>query len=167
MFSRGDYIGGAIMSADVSDENERRDLDLSFLDRQPVRAAEIPNLNERGERKEEREPHRGNQQDAKTLTVARDITLKGDITECDTLVVEGRIDATLNSARALEVSRGGRFVGSASVDTAIIRGRFDGDLKVARGLRVTATGKITGNVIYGRLEIEQGGEVLGDIKIHA
>ena len=160
MFSRGDYIGGAIMSADVSDENERRDLDLSFLDRQPVRAAEIPNLNER-------EPHRGNQQDAKTLTVARDITLKGDITECDTLVVEGRIDATLNSARALEVSRGGRFVGSASVDTAIISGRFDGDLKVARGLRVTATGKITGNVIYGRLEIEQGGEVLGDIKIHA
>jgi len=55
MFSRGDYIGGAIMSADVSDENERRDLDLSFLDRQPVRAAEIPNLNERGERKEERD----------------------------------------------------------------------------------------------------------------
>jgi len=92
---------------------------------------------------------------------------KKSATECDTLVVEGRIDATLNSARALEVSRGGRFVGSASVDTAIISGRFDGDLKVARGLRVTATGKITGNVIYGRLEIEQGGEVLGDIKIHA
>jgi len=67
----------------------------------------------------------------------------------------------------MEVSRGGRFVGSAQVDTAIISGRFDGDLKVARGLRVTATGKITGNVIYGRLEIEQGGEVLGDIKVHA
>jgi cytoskeletal protein CcmA (bactofilin family) len=155
------------MSADVKNHNERRDLDLSFLERQPVRAAEIPNLNERGERNEEREPRRGNQQDAKTLTVGRDISLKGDITECDTLVVEGRIDATLNSARALEVSRGGRFVGTASVDTALISGRFDGDLDVARALRITATGKVTGNVSYGRLEIEQGGEVLGDIKINA
>ena len=155
------------MSADNSTENERRDLDLSFLDRQPVRAAEIPNLNERRAPTEDREPHRGNQQDAKTLTVARDISLKGDITECDTLVVEGRIDATLNTARALEIARGGRFVGTASVDTATISGRFDGDLDVARALRITATGKVTGNVTYGRLEIEQGGEMLGDVKIHA
>jgi len=155
------------MSADVKDDNERKDLDLSFLERQPVRAAEIPNLNERGERTEERDPRRGNQQDAKTLTVGRDISLNGDITECDTLVVEGRIDATLNSARALEVARGGRFVGIASVETALISGRFDGDLDVARALRITATGKVTGNVSYGRLEIEQGGEVLGDIKINA
>lgn len=155
------------MSADVKNGNERRDLDLSFLERQPARAAEIPNLNERGERNEEREPRRDNQQDAKTLTVGRDISLKGDITECGTLVVEGRVDATLNSARALEVSRGGRFVGTASVDTALISGQFDGDLDVTRALRITATGKVTGNVSYGHLEIEQGGEVLGDIKINA
>ena len=139
------------MSADAENNDERPDLDLSFLERQPVRAAEIPNPNDRGDRAEDREPTTG-QQDAKTLTVGRDITLKGDITECDTLIVEGRIDATLNSARALEISRGGRFVG---------------DLDVARALRITASGKLTGNVSYGRLEIEQGGEVLGNIKVHA
>ncbi|MGY8957650.1 MAG: polymer-forming cytoskeletal protein, partial [Alphaproteobacteria bacterium] len=44
---------------------------------------------------------------------------------------------------------------------------FDGDLDVARALRITASGKLTGNVSYGRLEIEQGGEVLGNIKVHA
>ena len=139
------------MSADAENNDERPDLDLSFLERQPVRAAEIPNPNDRGDRAEDREPSTG-QQNAKTLTVGRDITLKGDITECDTLIVEGRIDATLNSARALEISRGGRF---------------DGDLDVARALRITASGKLTGNVSYGRLEIEQGGEVLGNIKVHA
>ena len=154
------------MSADIEDESERPDLDLSFLERQPVRAAEIPNLNERGERSEDHEPRIGNQQDAKTLTVGRDISLKGDITECDSLIVEGRIDATLESARALEISRGGRFFGTATVETATISGRFDGDLTVARALRITASGKVTGNVTYGRLEIEQGGEVLGDIKVH-
>ncbi|MBO6783154.1 MAG: polymer-forming cytoskeletal protein [Alphaproteobacteria bacterium] len=156
------------MSADTDQDDERSDLDLSFLDRQPVRAADIPNLNDRGERSDDPEPRmRGGGPDAKTLTVARDIALKGDITECDSLVVEGRIDATLNEARALEIARGGRFTGTARVQTATISGRFDGDLDVARELRITASGKVTGNVTYGRLEIEQGGEVLGDVKIHA
>lgn len=154
------------MSAETEDDTDRPDLDLSFLERQPARAAEIPNLNDHGDRPEDRDPRIG-QQDTKTLTVARDISLKGDITECDSLIVEGRIDATLNSARALEVSRGGRFVGSATVETAVISGRFDGDLDVTRALRITATGKVTGNVSYGRLEIERGGEVLGDVKVHS
>ena len=155
------------MSADTDRDDERTDLDLSFLDRQPVRAADIPNLNDRGERSDDPEPRLGGGPDAKTLTVARDIELKGDITECDSLIVEGRIDATLNEARALEIARGGRFLGTAKVQTATISGRFDGDLEVQRELRITATGKVTGNVSYGRLEIEQGGEVFGDVKVHA
>lgn len=153
-------------SGDNPGENtdERPELDLSFLDRQPARATDIPNLGERLERPEDNEPRRGS--DNKTLTVGRDISLKGDITECDSLIVEGRIEAKLESARALEVARGGRFDGSARVETAIISGRFDGDLDVSRALRITASGKVTGKVSYGRLEIENGGEVDGDVSIH-
>lgn len=144
--------------------DERPELDLSFLDRQPARATDIPTLGDHRDRSDDNEPRRGS--DAKTLTVGRDITLKGDITECDSLIVEGRIEAKLESARALEVSRGGRFDGSANVETAIISGRFDGDLDVTRALRITATGKVTGTVSYGRLEIENGGEMDGDVSIH-
>jgi cytoskeletal protein CcmA (bactofilin family) len=144
--------------------DERPELDLSFLDRQPARATDIPNLGERHDRVDDNEPRRG--PDNKTLTVGRDISLKGDITECDSLIVEGRIEAKLESARALEVASGGRFDGSARVETAIISGRFDGDLDVTGALRITALGKVTGKVSYGRLEIENGGEVNGDISIH-
>jgi len=156
------------MASDSDGREERRDLDLSFLDRQPVRAANIPNLGGRSNRPDgsERRISSSGGKEAKTLTVGRDIVLKGDITECDSLIVEGRIDATLNTARALEVVRGGRFVGKAKVETAVISGRFDGDLEVTRELRVTASGKVIGTVIYGRLEIERGGEVLGDVKVH-
>jgi len=143
---------------------ERPELDLSFLDRQPARATDIPNFGDHLERTEDSEPRRPSEN--KTLTVGRDISLKGDITECDSLIVEGRIEANLDSARALEVSRGGRFDGSAKVETAIISGRFDGDLDVTRALRITASGKVTGTVSYGRLEIENGGEVDGDVSIH-
>ena len=149
-------------TADNADE--RPELDLSFLDRQPARATDIPNLRDHLKRPDDTEPRRVSEN--KTLTVGRDISLKGDITECDSLIVEGRIEAKLESARALEVSRGGRFDGSAKVETAIISGRFDGDLDVTRALRITASGKVTGTVSYGRLEIENGGEVDGDVSIH-
>lgn len=154
------------MSADVEDDNELPNFDLSFLERQPARAADIPNLSERGERTEDHEPHISIQQEAKTLTVGRDISLKGDITECDALIVEGRIDATLGNARSLEISRGGFFLGTANVETATISGQFDGDLNVTHALLITASGKVTGNVSYGSLEIKQGGQILGDIRIH-
>jgi cytoskeletal protein CcmA (bactofilin family) len=156
------------MASDSDGREERRDLDLSFLDRQPARAADIPNLGARSDRPNDSE-HRvsgGGGKEAKTLTVGRDIALKGDITECDSLIVEGRIDATLNTAHALEVARGGLFVGRAKVETAVISGRFNGDLEVTRELRVTASGKVIGTVIYGRLEIELGGEVIGDVTVH-
>lgn len=158
--------GAAAMSADVDDKNKRPDLDLSFLGQKPSRAAQTPNLNKPSERPDDNAPRASNQQDAKTLTISRDISLKGDIAECDSLIVEGHIEGTLDSARALEVSRGGRFVGSAKAETATISGRFDGDLQVVSALRITASGKVTGTVSYGRLEIEQGGEVLGDISVY-
>lgn len=157
------------MSSDTEDTadngDKRPELDLSFLDRQPARATDIPNLGDRHARVDDAEPRRGSDNN-KTLTVGRDISLKGDITDCDSLIVEGRIEAKLESARALEVARGGRFDGSARVETAIISGRFDGDLDVTRALRITASGKVTGKVSYGRLEIENGGEVDGDVSIH-
>ncbi len=154
--SAGDNAGG--------NTDERPELDLSFLDRQPARATDIPNLGDHMERSEDSEPRRPSEN--KTLTVGREISLKGDITECDSLIVEGRIEANLNSARALEISRGGRFDGSAKVENAVISGRFDGDLDVTRALRITASGKVTGRVTYGRLEIETGGEVHGEFSIH-
>jgi cytoskeletal protein CcmA (bactofilin family) len=152
------------MSAEAEKDGDRPDLDLSFLDRQPARASEIPNLSNHRERADDGDPRRP--QDSKTLTVGRDITLKGDIVECESLIVEGQLDAKLERARALEVARGGRFNGTATVDTAVISGRFDGELNVTRALRITATGKVTGKVSYGRLEIETGGEVHGDVSIH-
>lgn len=153
------------MSAEADETEERPDLDLSFLDRQPARATDIPNLINPGDRAEEGDPRRP--QDSKTLTVGRDIALKGDVVECESLIVEGQIDANLESARALEVARGGRFMGSAKVDTAVISGRFDGELDVAKALRITASGKVTGKVSYGRLEIETGGEVHGDVSVRS
>ena len=64
------------------------------------------------------------------LTVGPNIKLKGvEITDCDTLVVEGTVEATMDS-RVIQISEQGAFRGSADIDIAEIRGDFNGTLTV-------------------------------------
>jgi cytoskeletal protein CcmA (bactofilin family) len=97
------------------------------------------------------------------LIVGPDIKLKGvEITDCDTLVVEGRVEAAMDS-RVIQIAEQGVFQGTAGIDVAEIRGRFEGELTARKQLVIHAGGKVTGKIRYGRLAIEEGGELSGDI----
>ena len=77
------------------------------------------------------------------LTVGPNIKLKGvEITDCDTLLVEGLVEATMDS-RVIQISEQGAFKGSADIDIAEIHGQFDGNLTVRQKLTIYATGKVS------------------------
>ena len=98
------------------------------------------------------------------LTVGPNIKLKGvEITDCDTLVVEGLVEATMDS-RLMQISEQGAFKGSAEIDIAEIHGQFDGNLTVRQKLVIYATGKVTGKIRYGKVVIEEGGQLSGEIQ---
>lgn len=97
------------------------------------------------------------------LTVGPNIKLKGvEITDCDTLLVEGIVEATMDS-RLMQIAAGGSFRGSAEIDLAEIHGLFDGSLTVREKLVIHATGRVTGKIRYGKLVVEEGGQLSGDI----
>lgn len=100
----------------------------------------------------------------KQLIVGRDIVLNGQIASCDKLIVEGTVEAHLEKSKVIEVRESGLFKGSADIDDAVIGGRFEGDLMVHGLLTVHSTGRITGEVRYGRLAVEEGGIINGDIQ---
>jgi cytoskeletal protein CcmA (bactofilin family) len=98
------------------------------------------------------------------LTVGPNIKLKGvEITDCDTLVVEGSVEATMDS-RVIQISERGAFKGSAEIDVAEIRGLFDGNLTARQRLVIYSTGKVTGKVRYGKVIIEEGGQLSGEVE---
>lgn len=100
----------------------------------------------------------------KKLVVGREISLTGEITDCDILVVEGTVRASLQDSRRLEISESGVFEGKVEIDVAEIKGRFEGEI-IARGrLVVRRTGQVIGRIRYSELEIERGGRVSGDIE---
>ncbi len=97
------------------------------------------------------------------LVVGPEIKIKGvEISDCDTLVVEGRIEATLDS-RVLEITQHGVFQGTIAVDNAEIHGRFEGELTVRKQLVIHATGKVSGKIRYAKIKVEEGAELAGDL----
>ncbi|MDX1975682.1 MAG: polymer-forming cytoskeletal protein [Rickettsiales bacterium] len=100
----------------------------------------------------------------RVLTVGSDILLKGEIATCDRLVIEGKVDATLNDVHTVEIAESGSFKGSARIEDAEISGLFEGDLVVSGRLVIYATGRVRGKITYGEIEIERGGELTGEIK---
>ena len=97
------------------------------------------------------------------LIVGPDVKLKGaEILDCDTLVVEGRVEATMDS-RVIRIADQGSFSGKVSIDVAEIHGHFEGELTARSQLIIHATGKVSGKIRYGKLVIDEGGELCGDI----
>jgi len=98
------------------------------------------------------------------LIVGPDIKLKGaEISDCGTLVVEGRVEAVLDSL-AIQIAEQGAFSGRVVIDVAEIHGHFDGDLLARKKLVVHSTGQVSGKIRYGKIVIEEGGEVSGDVR---
>lgn len=124
----------------------------------PRRAGEAPSALRRLDRS------RPGDADAGTLTVGREICLSGEITSCMKLIVEGRVEATLTDAQAIDVAETGFFKGTAEVEEADISGLFEGELVARDRLTVQATGRIKGSIRYGRIVIEAGGQISGDMQ---
>jgi len=106
---------------------------------------------------------RGDEPAGSRLIVGPDIKLKGvEITDCDTLVVEGRVEASMDS-RVIQIAENGVFSGTVSIDVAEIRGTFEGELTARKQLVIYSTGRVSGEIRYGKIRIEEGGEISGEI----
>jgi len=98
------------------------------------------------------------------LIVGPDVKLKGaEILDCDTLVVEGRVEAVMDS-RVIRITEQGAFSGKVGIDIAEIFGEFDGELTARQQLIIHASGRVHGKIRYGKLLVEEGGTLSGDIQ---
>ena len=137
--------------------------DSLFRQTTPVTPAPAPAANaapvpsEPVERTEERKEAR--------LVVGPDIKMKhAEISDCDTLVVQGRMEATLDS-RVLDIAEHGVFQGTIAVDQATIHGRFEGELTVRKQLIIEGTGKVSGKIRYAKISIKEGAELAGEVAV--
>ena len=98
------------------------------------------------------------------LFIGVNIKLKGvEISDCDVLVIEGQVDATVHS-KLMQIAQPGTLHGTALIDVAEIHGEFSGELTARTRLVVHGTGRVSGTIRYGKLIVAEGGELSGDVK---
>ncbi len=117
-----------------------------------------------GRRGDPRSPVQSGNSEGRKLVVGRDISLSGEIKACETLIVDGQVEANLKDCQSLQINAPGLFKGAAVVDKADISGRFEGELTVSGRLVLRATGRITGQLRYNDMEVERGGKVAGTLE---
>jgi cytoskeletal protein CcmA (bactofilin family) len=97
------------------------------------------------------------------LTVGREISLQGEITNCDQLIVEGSVTANL-TCQDVAIMESGVLKGAVELGSVEVRGLFEGTLNVSGRLLIRSTGRVVGKVRYGQIEIEIGGQVSGELE---
>lgn len=107
----------------------------------------------------------GSYGDSKKLVVGREIALNGEISACEKLVVEGRVEANMKDCREIEVAESGTFKGEAEIEIAEISGAFEGNITARNLLIIRSTGRVIGKVRARQLEVERGGEISGEMEI--
>ncbi len=101
----------------------------------------------------------------RTLVVGRGISVQGTVQDAERLVVEGTVEASMIRATELSIALGGVFKGAVEVEDAEIAGTIDGTLTARGNLTVRTTGKVLGIANYRRLQVEDGGQITGELKM--
>ena len=70
-----------------------------------------------------------------------------------------------DSSRVIRIAEKGSFAGKVSIDIAEILGTFEGELTARSQLIIHSTGRVSGTIRYGKLVIDEGGELCGDINV--
>ena len=146
--------------ADVAEKKQLKPTEPVWKATEPLRSAAAPAP------RAEAEPQARSgetEADVRTLIIGPGVSVKGEITSCNRLIVEGKIEAKLADCPNVIIKQGGVFNGESTTQDADIQGCFDGNLVVRRRLLVRATGTVAGKIAYGEIEIERGGKISGEI----
>ena len=101
--------------------------------------------------------------DANRLYIGEGVTIKGEISVPDTLVVCGSVEGDV-SVGNLVVGETGTVKGRITVsENAEIRGKVFEKLDVKCLLILRGGARVDGNVSYGLLQIEQGASIAGGL----
>jgi len=102
----------------------------------------------------------------KKLIIGREIVLSGEISACETLIVEGCVETSkINDCRQIEIADGGIYKGEAQIEIAEIGGHFEGAIFATNLLTIRSTGSVTGTIRAKQIEVERGGRISGQIEM--
>ena len=97
--------------------------------------------------------------------IAAGMKVVGDCDTDGTLRVEGSIQGTVRAGKAVVIGKNGLVDGHVVTEDAVIAGRVTGTVRADSRLEVQATARIDGEVAARRMQLEEGAELNGTLRM--
>ena len=100
------------------------------------------------------------------VVVGKGAKISGEITNCSQVEIEGALEGNV-VAEAVIIRAGGWLKGKVHSDRAEVHGTLEGQIQVQEHLDIRSTGQVSGELAYGRLSVESGGRLAGNIQLYS
>lgn len=113
-------------------------------------------------------PHQNPTQDrtgnTERATIGRSITIHGEVTGDEDLLIQGRVDGSVElSQQAITVGQDGRVTAAITGRIIVVEGHVEGDLKAEEQVVLKASAKVQGDIASPRVVLEDGATFTGGI----
>lgn len=97
-------------------------------------------------------------------TIGRSIRIKGDVTGDEDLVIDGRIDGSVDlKEHAVTVGPEGQVKASIVARVITVEGQVEGDLTAEEQIHLKATARVKGDIAAARVALDDGARFLGGV----
>ncbi len=97
------------------------------------------------------------------VVIREDTSLKGEIRNGGRIEIYGYVEGEIASDKVI-IHDGGRCYGTIKAESAEVNGTLQGQVFVKQLMSIGKTGSVSGNVQYGRLALEMGGNLSAQVR---
>ena len=95
--------------------------------------------------------------------IGKAITIRGNLTGSEDLLVEGRIEGTVTLKNHLSIEESGVVQADIDVEDLTVKGEMKGDITAAQSVSINNNARLAGNIRAPRVIIEDGARFRGSI----
>lgn len=100
-----------------------------------------------------------------TGVIGRGITIRGNLSGSEDLIIEGRVEGTVSLKNHLTIESTGVVVADVDAANLTINGEVSGNIGASETVLVSGTAKVVGNIRAPRVIIEDGARFKGGIEM--
>ena len=121
-----------------------------------------PSGSAQDERSSTRESARRSSPPAERATIGPSITIRGEVTGDEDLLIQGNVDGSVDLAlQAVTVGREGRVKANITGRVVIVEGSVEGDLKAQEQVILRSSAHVQGDITAARVVLEDGASFRG------
>ena len=97
-----------------------------------------------------------------SLMIGEGVKITGTITASNQVTVQGIIDGDIECS-SVTINKSGIVKGKIKTKTMTVEGKAEGEMNVNAVLNIKSEGHVIGKIFYGKIQIDEGGKLSGEI----